>query len=69
MGALFLRREKKKRMDSCFDAFLKCEKMALVGCDTNYYYWALFVGGPIARAFLALWSSRPYVAHKFKNLI
>ena len=31
----------KKKDHTCFNALFKCEKMALMRCDTNYYYEAL----------------------------
>ena len=48
----------KKEDDTCSNAFLEGEKMALVRCDTNYSYGALFFWRPKAKAFIALWSSR-----------
>ena len=31
----------KKKDETCFNALFKYEKMALMRCDTNYYYEAL----------------------------
>lgn len=41
-GAFFSFFEKKN--ENFYDAFLECEKMALVGYDTNYYYFHVSFG-------------------------
>ena len=40
-GAFFSFFEKKN--ENFYDAFLECEKMALVGYDTNYYYFTKMI--------------------------